>query len=138
MKYVHNVEVMWADCDPARIVFHTHFLRWMDDAANKLFDKAAYGGERLLTEFGVPGVPLVSVHADFRAAAKLGDCLQIECYVSEFGTKSFTVTHNIRNGDVLIAEGWQKRVWCQADPDDAGKLTTFPVPDEFKQALAVP
>ena len=135
MRYTHRVEVMWADCDPAQIVFHPHYFRWMDDAAHKLFSEAGYNGKRLLDEFGIPGAPLVSAHADFRNTAKLGDLLDIECFVSEWGTKSFTVTCILRCGDKLIAEGVQSRVWCEADPDEPSKLKALPVPDHFKQAL---
>ncbi len=136
MKYVHAVHVRWSDCDPAGIIYHPHYFRWMDDAAHLLLDKAGFGFERLLKDLGVPGVPLVSANADFRSPAMLDDLLEIECHVSEFGTKSFTVSHFIRRGETLIAEGWQKRVWCKADPDGSRKLTAHPIPDNFKQALA--
>ena len=34
--YSRQVPVHWNDCDPARIVFHPHFLRWMDEGFHEL------------------------------------------------------------------------------------------------------
>lgn len=135
MKYIHAVDVEWGDCDPARIVFHPNFFSWMDAAAHKLFDAAGFSFQRFLQDYGVPGVPLAQVHADFRTPAVVGDKLAVTCHVSEFRTTSFTVTHVITRGDTLIAEGWQKRVWCEVDPDNLAKLKPAPIPAEFREAL---
>lgn len=134
MKHVHTVTVMWPDCDPARIVFHGNYFRWMDDAANMLFEEAGFGCKRMLDEFGIPGAPLVSAHGDFTSVAMLGDVIDIECYVSEFGNSSFTMTFVLRCGERVVAEGYQKRVWCKSDPD-TGRLKTFRIPDDFRDAL---
>jgi len=136
MKNIHTVKVMWPDCDPAGIIFYGNYFRWMDDATHHLMDKAGFSFERLLGDLGIPGFPLVATHADFRSPAKLGDTLDIESHVSAIGRTSFTVSHTITRETDLIVDSWQKRVWCHADPDDARKITTIPVSEEFKQALA--
>ena len=80
-------------------------------------------------------MPLVSSHADFRSPAKFRDKLTIESHVSEWGAGSFKVSHVFRIGERLAAEGWEKRIWCSADPDDPAKITPALIPDEVRKAL---
>ncbi|MDH5749147.1 MAG: acyl-CoA thioesterase [Rhodospirillales bacterium] len=131
----HKVQVLWHDCDPAAIVFYGNYYRWMDDATYYLFVKADLEWNKLKTIYDKPSVPLVSAHGDFRSPAKFGDVLTIESHVSEWGTRSFTVSHVFHNGDKIAAEGYEKRVWCRVDPNDPGNIKAFPIPDEVRKAL---
>ena len=137
LRNVHRVHVLWPDCDPAGILFYAHYFRWMDDATFFLFERAGLRKDRLLADYGVPGVPLVAAHADFRSPAKFGQVLTVESHVSAMGTRSFTVSHTFREGERVTAEGWEKRIWCKADPADAARLTPLPVPPEVRTALGV-
>ncbi len=137
LRNTRTVHVLWPDCDPAGILFYGNYYRWMDDGSYFLFVKAGLAWERLQAEYGVPGVPLVSAHADFLVPARFGEILTVESHVSQCGTSSFTVSHVFRLGDVIAAEGWEKRVWCSVDPDDPAKIKAIPLPEEIKAALGV-
>ena len=137
IRNTRDVHVLWPDCDPAGILFYANYYRWMDDASYFLFVKAGLAWERLRADYGVPGVPLVSAHADFMTPAKFGEILTVESHVSQCGRSSFTVSHVFRLGDATAAEGWEKRVWCSVDPDDPAKIKAIPLPDEVKAALGV-
>lgn len=137
LRSYHNVHVLWPDCDPAGILFYGNYYRWMDDATYFLFRKAGLPKERMIGDYGVPGMPLVSAHGDFRSPAKFGEVLTIESHVSGCGTKSFTVSHVFRQGSRITAEGYEKRIWCRASPDDPAQLTPIPFPEEIKAALGV-
>jgi 4-hydroxybenzoyl-CoA thioesterase len=137
LRNEHRVHVLWPDCDPAGILFYGHYFRWMDDATYFLFERAGLRKTRLMADYGVPGIPLVSAHADFRSPARFGEVLTVESHVSQCGTRSFTVTHVFREGERVTAEGWEKRIWCKADPADPARLTPLPVPAEVRAALGV-
>jgi 4-hydroxybenzoyl-CoA thioesterase len=134
-KSIHEVIVGWGDCDPAGIVFYPNFYRWMDDAAHKLFASVGLGWRDMEAKYGVPGMPLVSTHADFRSPARFDDALRIESHVSDYGTKSLTVSHVMHNGDRVVCEGWERRIWMASPVGGDGRMTTAPIPEEVKAAL---
>lgn len=134
---IHKVKVLWHDCDPAGIIFYANYYRWMDDASYYLFVKAGLAWESLMTEYGVPGVPLVSAHADFLIPAAFGNELTVESHISGMGRSSFTVSHRFRLDKGIAAEGWEKRVWCKVDPDDPTSISAIPIPLEIRTALGM-
>lgn len=80
---------------------------------------------------------MVSAHADFSRPVRFGETLTIESHVSDCGRSSYTVSHLFSTGGAVAAEGWEKRVWCSADPDDRTKMTATPLPPEIRTALGV-
>jgi YbgC/YbaW family acyl-CoA thioester hydrolase len=128
---------MWGDCDAAGIVFYPNYYRWMDEASFLLFSSVGLGWNELRARYGTPGAPLVSSHADYRAPSKFADRLTVESRVAEWGRSSFTVAHRFTRGDVLVAEGWEKRVWVTVGADDPARIAPAPIPDEVRAAFAV-
>ena len=57
-------------------------------------------------------------------------------WVSEWGTKSLTVSHKITRGETVLVEGYEKRIWSKGDPNVAGRITPVPVPEEVKAKLS--
>jgi 4-hydroxybenzoyl-CoA thioesterase len=135
-SYEYRVQVEWGDCDPAQIVFYPHYYRWMDEATLHLFDEVGLGWNDLQEKYGVPGLPLISTHADFKVPVMFGDKLVVHAGVSEWGSRSLTVSHTFMKGNRVAVEGWEKRVWARPDPDQPGRLIPFPIPDEVKAKLA--
>lgn len=133
---VHMIKVEWGDCDPAGIVFYPNYYRWMDEATWRLFARAGLTWERFQEDYGAPGMPLVSTHADFRAPSFFNDGLGIESHVSDIGTKSLTVVHTFTRKGKTVVEGWEKRIWCIGNPGKDGKVVTAPIPEQVKTLLA--
>jgi 4-hydroxybenzoyl-CoA thioesterase len=132
LKNVHVVTVEWGDCDPAGIVFYPEYYRWMDEATLRLFARVGLGWNELREKYGAPGLPLIATHAEYRAPSFFGDCLEVEAWVSEWGTRSLTVSHRfVRDGTVTV-EGWEKRIWSRGDPKGQGTIVPVPIPDEVK------
>ena len=136
--YTHNIFVEWGDCDPAGIVFYPNYYRWMDDATFHLFDSVGYGWNEIRQKFGAPGLPLIATQAEYRIPGFFGDNISIEVGVSEWGTKSLTVSHRFLKDGKLAVEGWEKRIWSEGEPGDGKKINTAPIPDEVKAALSSP
>lgn len=133
--HIRQIPIHWNDCDPARIVFHAHYVRWMDEGFHEMaqargVDLAAM--QRAEPDFRAS--PLVDVSCAFRAPATHGDVLEHVIAPPEFGAgKSFRVRHAFRRGTVLVAEGMQVRIWGYAGAD--GTLRAVPVPPEIAARL---
>ncbi len=133
--YIRQVPVHWNDCDPARIVFHAHFIRWMDEGFHELM-RARGVDEVRMTEAdpGFRGAPLVNVACNFSVPAVYGDLLEHRIAPPEFGAgKSFGVKHQFWRNGTLLAQGEQSRIWGQADP--TGRLRAVPVPEDIRARL---
>ena len=128
--------VHWNDCDPARIVFHANFIRWMDEGFTDL--TRARGVDFVALAEADPcfrGAPLVDVHCAFRAPAHFGDLLDHHIAPPEFGAgRAFVLRHRSLLPDGrLAAEGEQTRIWGH----DAGEgLRAVPMPDAIAARLA--
>jgi 4-hydroxybenzoyl-CoA thioesterase len=65
--YRHNVVVHWGDTDPAKIVFYPNYFAWFDQSTRLLFDSVGLDWDKLLRNYGVPGLPIVEAKAKFIA-----------------------------------------------------------------------
>lgn len=134
--YRHPVRVQWGDCDPARIVFYPNYYCWMDEASQHLFESVGLGWTALREKYDAPGLPLISTHAEYRAPGYFGDDLIVEAWVSDWGTKSLTISHRIVRGETVLVEGYEKRIWSKGDPIDHGKITPVAIPEDVKALLS--
>jgi YbgC/YbaW family acyl-CoA thioester hydrolase len=134
--FTRSFLVHWNDCDPAGIVFHSHFIRWMDEGFTDFLrargvDFAAMARE----DPQFRGSPLVDVRASFRAPARFADVLTQEIALAELGAgKSFRLAHRFLLPDgSLAASGEQVRIWGR---DEAGTLRAVPMPPDIAARLA--
>jgi 4-hydroxybenzoyl-CoA thioesterase len=56
----------------------------------------------------------------------------VETRIIEWGRSSFQVEHKLYKGDVLAAEGSEKRVWTVRDAQSANGIRSEPIPEEVK------
>lgn len=129
--FVRRVPVHWNDCDPARIVFHSHYVRWMDEGFHEMARARGVDFAALqAAEPGFRGSPLVNISCAFRAPALYGDALEHRIAPPDFGAgRSFRVRHAFLKGGVVVAEGEQVRIWGAREPGGEG-LKAVPVPAE--------
>ena len=121
--------VEWGHCDPAGIVFNSHFFEFFDWSVWLLFETAlGVPPNELGTAFGIVGIPLVDAKARFLKPAHFNDVADIASEVSAFRRSSFEVTHHISIAGQLAVEGHETRVWAAQDPNDAVKLKGIPIP----------
>jgi len=132
----YQTRAEWADCDPLGQTFYPNYFRWFDIGTHTLLDAAGHPYDVVIKRYGLAGLPLVDAQASFRGRCRWTDDLEVESFVSRFGGKSFTVTHNIWNGDALAVEGKEVRIWGMFHPDDDTKLMAAEIPDDFKRILA--
>jgi len=63
---------MWADTDPAGIVWFGVFFRYFENAEEELFRRLGHDRTRLLQQLGI-FMPRTSLQSRFRSPARLGD-----------------------------------------------------------------
>lgn len=134
--FIRRFLVHWNDCDPARIVFHANFIRWMDEGFTDMtrargVDFAAIAAE----DPHFRGAPLVDLRCSFRAPAKFADMLEHRIAPPEFGGgRTFRLVHRFFLDDgTLAAEGEQTRIWGR---DEGQGLKAVAMPERIRQSLA--
>ena len=124
----------WGHCDPAGIAFNGRFFEFFDWGTWALFE-AALGVKpaEMASAYGLdadPVFPLVEVNAQFLAAVRFGDVMDMTSQVSEFRRSSFEVEHRISVGEELAVVGREKRVWVIRNRADPLIIKARPIPPE--------
>jgi 4-hydroxybenzoyl-CoA thioesterase len=129
--YRKQLTIEWGQCDPAGIVFNSRFFEMFDASTWQLFE-AALGVKPpdLAGAFGIMGIPLVDVRANFIKAVKFGDMVDIASRVSEFRRSSFDVEHRLSVAGELAVEGGETRVWAARSKDNPEKIGATAIPGE--------
>ena len=129
--YRKQLTIEWGQCDPAGIVFNSRFFEMFDASTWQMFEAALGVKPRELAgAFGIMGIPLVDVRANFIRAVKFGDMVDIASRVSEFRRSSFDVEHRLSVVGELAVEGVETRVWASRSKDDPEKIGGMAIPGE--------
>ena len=129
---VIEIEIDWADCDPAGIVFYPQFFRMMNIGTQKLFEHVGLPFHVLVQRCGTSGVPMLDVQATFKSPARFGDKVLLESEVTEWRDKTFLVRHVMKLGDRVIFEGREIRVWAAKDESAPNGIRAKPIPVDLK------
>lgn len=128
--YTREIQIAWAHCDPAGIVFNPRFFEFFDTNSWGLFESAlGVTQPEFRSIYGV-AIALVDARGNFMKPVAFGDTVQVVSRVAEFRRSSFDVEHRIvKDGEVAV-EGRETRVWAVRHPDDPDRITTAPIPAE--------
>jgi len=127
-----EIQVEWGDCDPAGIVYFPRFFEFFDACTNALFERAGFRKAEMLKHYGLLGIPLIEAGAQFYVPAAFGETVVVETRIVEWGNSSFRVEHKMYKGDVLAAEGRERRVWTVRDPLRQSGMRSQAIPQEVK------
>jgi len=129
--YRRQLTIAWGQCDPAGIVFNSRFFEIFDSNSWQLFEAALGVKPHEIAEtFGILGVPLVDVRANFLKPIKFGDVVDSASRVSEFRRSSFDVEHRLSVNGELAVEGSETRVWAARKKDDPEKMGATAIPGD--------
>jgi 4-hydroxybenzoyl-CoA thioesterase len=129
--YRKQLIIEWGQCDPAGIVFNSRFFEMFDASTWQMFEAAlCVKPHELASAFGIMGIPLVDVRANFIKAVKFGDIVDLTSRVSEFRRSSFDVEHRLSVGGEVAVEGGETRVWASCSKDDLEKIGGTAIPGE--------
>ena len=126
-----QLTIEWGQCDPAGIVFNSRFFEIFDSSSWQLFE-AALGVKphELAAAFGIMGIPLVDVRANFFKPIKFGDVVDVVSRISEFRRSSFDVEHRLSVDGELAVEGSETRVWAVRNKNDPEKIGGAAIPTD--------
>lgn len=137
--YNRQLTVEWGQCDPAGIMFNSRFFEIFDTSSWFMFE-AVLGvkPQHLAKTFGIIGIPLVDVRANFLKPVKFGDVIEIASRVSAFRRSSFDVKHRLSIGGEVAVEGGETRVWAARDKVDPHKIGATPIPSDVIARFGTP
>jgi acyl-CoA thioester hydrolase len=80
-----EVEVAFHDLDLARIVWHGHYLKYLENARWALMDRVGYGLEQMVDS--AEGWPIVDLRVKYLRASRFRDRLRIRASLVEWHTR---------------------------------------------------
>ena len=131
---IHRVNVEFGDCDPAQIAFYPNFFRWFDASSRHFFEDCGVPPWRQLqATTGIIGTPVVETSSRFFLTCSYGDAVEVHTSIEEWGEKRFVMTHELRRGEQLLAQGRDVRVFAIRHPDDPSRIKAVPIPEDIKR-----
>lgn len=122
---------MWADTDPAGIVWFGVFFRYFENAEEELFRRLGSDRTALLAALGI-FMPRTSLQSRFRSPARLGDEIAVGVGVSSITARRVEYAFDVR-------ERATARVICEASYRiacvDAKTFTPRDTPAEIVELL---
>jgi YbgC/YbaW family acyl-CoA thioester hydrolase len=132
IPFVHARRILWAETDPARIVYTPRFLDYAVEAVDAfLLDRLGAGFFLLNEEHGV-GTPFVHAALDFRSPVSPRDVLETELRLTRLGGSSLTFRATGRAAGRLVYEG---KLVCAFVRLAGPAMTPIRVPEEFRAKL---
>jgi 4-hydroxybenzoyl-CoA thioesterase len=126
-----TVRIEWGDCDPAGIVFFPRYFAFFDACTHAMFERVGFSKGELIRTYDIVGWPVVDVRAHFHAPSTVGDDVDIETEIYEWGTSSFKVRHQLFKESALAVESFETRVWVERRPGTTSGLRPKPIPPEL-------
>ncbi|MEO8482652.1 MAG: thioesterase family protein [Acidobacteriota bacterium] len=122
-----EIRVQWADADPAQIVWHGNFLRYLDQAEQDLFGALGLTYQSIDARFAVI-LPRTRFQCTFRSPARVGDHLVVELSVMVLHPRRIRVPFTITNRET------ERRV-LEGDYEMACVARDTFAPSDFPPAL---
>ena len=113
-SYLHKVQ--YYETDQMKVVHHSNYIRWMEEARIAFLDSIGVCYAQL-EERGIIS-PVLSVDCKYRAMTRFGETVVVETALTEVGTVRYRLTYRIREKEsgALRAEGESSH--CFVDPQD--------------------
>ncbi len=106
-KLTHVCEhtVQYYETDAMRVVHHSNYIRWMEEARLSFFNEFGLPYDRI-ESMGVI-IPVIGVSCEYKVSTRYGDRVKIWAELERFTGLKFSVTYRITspNGTVLHATG---------------------------------
>jgi acyl-CoA thioester hydrolase len=122
VSFVHREKVRFRDVDSVGHVNNAVYLTYLEEARIAFLSR---------TDEDVFAMVVARIEIDFRSPAELGDMIEVSVVPGRVGTTSFTLHHELRAGDRLIAEASTVLVAYDYDKEEPRA-----VPEAWRKLLA--
>ena len=133
-QFTYNRRVQFSDTDMAGIVHFANFYRFMEEAEHEMFRSLEAKIVENQPDGSVVGWPRVRASCTFESPAYYDDLIAIDIWITRIGVKSLTMSFKFRRGEIQIASGELKTVFCRFQRD--GKFESIPIPAAFTDKLS--
>lgn len=107
-RFVTQVPIRFAHCDPAGIIFFPQYLVLFNGLVEDWFDQAldvSYAG---MLQVDKVGLPIIHLECDFRAVTRMGEVVSMGLSISKLGNRSLTLALDCIGPDGQLRVAAQK------------------------------
>ena len=108
-----EVEVRYAETDQMGVVHHAVYPVWFELARTRLCESSGhhYSEIERLGFF----LMVTALETDFRASARYGDTVSVDCWVSRLSSRGLTFEYRVRRGERALARGRTRHIWLRRE-----------------------
>lgn len=134
-KKLYEHKVQYYETDQMKIVHHSNYIRWFEEARNQLLDDLGLGYEKI-EEMGII-IPVLEVSAKYRTMTRYGDTVSVDTKCVKYNGVTLVLTY-------VITDKKTGEVRCTGEShhcflDENGKVLilrkAFPQVHEFFKSL---
>ena len=93
--YLHTVQ--YYETDSMRIVHHSNYIRWFEEARVALLEQLGYGYDRIEAE-GFSS-PVLEVACKYKTMARFGETVRIFSHLTSYSGVRFALRYEIRDAE---------------------------------------
>ena len=101
--YVFERTALYYETDQMKIVHHSNYIRWFEEARTDFLEQAGFGYDRFEKE-GIIS-PVLEVHAKYLTMTRFGETVNIQVKMTNFTGLKFTIEYVISDsvtGEVRV------------------------------------
>lgn len=126
----YRFKIRFGDTDAAGIVFYPNYYRWMDEATHEFFNNIGFPTDQLMSK--KIATPLLEAHCVFKSPGLFNREIVITTKVEMIREKVFKLVHQFKDGDTVLAEGYEVRAWVSLE---SGKPKSQPIPKDVEEKM---
>ena len=100
MDHVYEHRVQYYETDSMRIVHHSNYIRWFEEARLSGLEEDGFGYDEMERR-GIL-IPALSVSCEYKTAVTFGETVKIFYHVESFNGLRFTISYRIVSSDEKI------------------------------------
>ena len=107
-RFVTQVPIRFAHCDPAGIIFFPQYLVLFNGLVEDWFNQALKVSYADMLQKDQIGLPIVHLECDFRAITRMGEVVDFGLSVAKLGNRSLTLAVDCTGPDGTLRVAAQK------------------------------
>lgn len=107
-RFVLQVPIRFAHCDPAGIIFFPQYLVLFNGLVEDWFNQALGLSYADMLQIDKVGLPIVHLECDFRAITRMGEQVNLGLSVTQLGNRSLTLAVDCTGPDGQLRVAAQK------------------------------
>lgn len=107
-RFVLQVPIRFAHCDPAGIIFFPQYLVLFNGLVEDWFNQALGLSYADMLQVDKVGLPIVHLECDFRAITRMGEQVNLGLSVTQLGNRSLTLAVDCTGPDGQLRVAAQK------------------------------